>query len=85
MQHFFKMYIGYTQLQPDACMRGTGTLHPSTIILDYIYGLAGYQRWGTGQEIKELMQQCFTESYKSIPIPPAPGNQQINGLSILGP
>ena len=37
-----------------------------------MYGVAGYQRWGSGQEIKEVMQQRFTESYASIPIPPAP-------------
>lgn len=53
-------------------MRGTGTPRPSTIVLDYMYGAAAYRRWGRGQEIKDLMQQRFTESYKSIPIPPAP-------------
>ena len=37
-----------------------------------MYGVAGYRRWGIGQEIKELMQQRFMESYESIPIPPAP-------------
>ena len=72
MQHFKTTYIGNTQPQPDACIRGTGTPRPSTIILDYMYGVAGYRRWGSGQEIKELMQQRFAESYESIPIPPAP-------------
>ena len=58
--------------QVDACMRGTGTPRPSTIILDYMYGVAAYRRWGSGQEIKELMQQRFTECYEPIPLPPSP-------------
>ena len=58
--------------QLDACITGTGTPRPSTIILDYMYGVAAYRRWGSGQEIKELMQERFTECYESIPMPPAP-------------
>jgi hypothetical protein len=58
--------------QYDARIIGTGTPRPSTIILDYMYGVAAYRRWGSGQEIKKLMQQRFTESFKAIPIPPAP-------------
>ena len=71
LQHFERMTPGLTALpQVDACMRGTGTPRPSTIILDYMYGVAAYRRWGSGQEIKELMQQRFTECYESIPLPP---------------
>jgi hypothetical protein len=36
-----------------------------------MYGVAAYRHWGGGQDIKEMMQHCFTEHYKSIPIPPA--------------
>jgi hypothetical protein len=73
LQHFeLRLSLLETIPQFDACMRGTGTPHPSTIILDYMYGVAAYRRWGSGQEIKKLMQQRFTESYKAIPIPPAP-------------
>ena len=73
LQHF-EMIISLLPTIPqfDACMRGTGTPRPSTIILDYMYGVAAYRRWGSGQEIKELMRQRFTECYESIPRPPAP-------------
>ncbi|KAI0289893.1 hypothetical protein B0F90DRAFT_1791095 [Multifurca ochricompacta] len=57
--------------QYDACMAGTGILPPSTVILDFMYGVAAYRRWGSGQDIKEVMKQRFAECYKSIPIPPA--------------
>ena len=57
--------------QFDACIAGTGISPPSTVILDFMYGIAAYQRWGSGQDIKEVMQQRFAEHYKSIPIPPA--------------
>ncbi|EDQ99804.1 uncharacterized protein LACBIDRAFT_334685 [Laccaria bicolor S238N-H82] len=70
LQHFEAM-TSYLQSIPqfDADMRGTGTPRPSTIILDYMYGVAAYRRWGGGQEIKEVMQQRFMERYESIPIP----------------
>ncbi|EDR02529.1 uncharacterized protein LACBIDRAFT_332334 [Laccaria bicolor S238N-H82] len=80
LQHF-EVYTNYHVPTPqfDACMSGTGTPRPSTIILDYMYGVAGYKRWGTGQEIKNLMQQRFTESYEPIPIPPAPPHTSDDG------
>ena len=86
LQHF-QMYMDYSspRSQFDACTRGTGTPRPSTIILDYVYGVAGYQRWGSGQEIKELMQQRFTESYASIPIPPAPPHTSDDGDIDMSP
>ncbi|KAF8336220.1 hypothetical protein F5887DRAFT_1247630 [Amanita rubescens] len=58
-------------LQRDARITGTGTSLPSTVILDYMYGVAAYRRWGSGQDIEEVMEQRFAEHYKSIPIPPA--------------
>jgi hypothetical protein len=57
--------------QYDARITGTGISPPSTVILDFTYGVAAYRRWGGGQEIKEVMQQRFAGCYKSIPIPPA--------------
>jgi hypothetical protein len=57
--------------QCDACMAGTGISPPSTVVLDFMYGVAAYRRWGSGQDIKEVMQQRFAEHYESIPIPPA--------------
>ena len=70
LQHFEMMSsLSLLQTIPhyDAYMRGTGTPRPSTIILDYMYGVAAYRRWGSGQEIKEIMERRFTECYKSIP------------------
>ncbi|KAF8325684.1 hypothetical protein F5887DRAFT_1065316 [Amanita rubescens] len=65
--------IGFNPIrQYDARITGTGTSLPSTVILDYIYGVAAYQRWGSGRDIEEVMVQRFAEYYKSIPIPPAP-------------
>ncbi|KAF8347149.1 hypothetical protein F5887DRAFT_1131423 [Amanita rubescens] len=58
--------------QYDALIIGTGTSLPSTVILDYMYGVAAYRCWGSGQDIEEVMEQRFAEHYKSIPIPPAP-------------
>ena len=57
--------------QSDARIAGTGISPPSTVVLDFLYGVAAYRRWGSGQDIKEIMQHHFTEHYKSIPIPPA--------------
>ncbi|KAK2460178.1 hypothetical protein APHAL10511_007857 [Amanita phalloides] len=54
-------------LQHDACISP-----PSTVILDFMYGVAAYQCWGSGQDIKEVMQQCFAKHYKSITILPSP-------------
>ena len=59
-------------LQWDARMAGTGIPPPSTLILDFTYGISAYLRWGSGQDIEEVMWHRFIESYESIPIPPAP-------------
>ena len=59
-------------LQWDAHMAGTGIPPPSTLILDFMYGIAAYLRWGSGQDIEEVMRHRFTESYESISIPPVP-------------
>ncbi len=62
----------YPLLQGDARITGTGTSLPSTVILDYMYGVAAYRRWAGGPDIEQVMEQHFAEHYKSIPIPPAP-------------
>ena len=33
-------------------------------MLDYMYGVTAYRRWGSGQGIKEVMKQYFVEHYK---------------------
>jgi hypothetical protein len=68
--------------QYDALIAGTGISPPSTVILDYMYGVAAYRRWGSGQDIEEVMQQRFLERYESIPIPPAsPHSSDSDGSS----
>jgi hypothetical protein len=57
--------------QCDARIAGTGISPPSTVVLDFLYGVAAYRRWRSGQNIEEVVQHRFTEHYKSIPIPPA--------------
>ncbi|EKM77811.1 hypothetical protein AGABI1DRAFT_42982 [Agaricus bisporus var. burnettii JB137-S8] len=58
--------------QYDAHISRTATSPPSPLILDFMYGVAAYQRWGSGEDIKDVMQQHYTEHYKPIPVPPAP-------------
>jgi len=58
--------------QCDARIAGTGISPPSTVILDFMYGVAAYRCWGSGQDIEQVMQQRFAEHYRDIPIPPAP-------------
>lgn len=58
--------------QCDARIAGTGTSLPSTVILDFMYGVAAYRRWGSGQDIKEVMERRFAERYESVPITPTP-------------
>src|SRR5258708_6456646 len=58
-------------LQWDADMAGMGIPPPSTVILDFMYGVATYQCWGGGQDINQVMQKCHDTHYESILIPPA--------------
>ncbi|KDQ56787.1 hypothetical protein JAAARDRAFT_301400 [Jaapia argillacea MUCL 33604] len=58
----------------DACIAGTGNLPPPAILLDYMYGVAAYRRWGCGEHIKELMERRFTERYGTLPAPPVSGS-----------
>ena len=41
-------------------------------MLDFMYGLAAYHRWHSGEDIEKVMQDYFDKQYKSIPLPPAP-------------
>lgn len=66
--------------QNDARMigRASDRSPPSTLILDFMYGVAAYRCWGSGQDIKEVMLTRFAESYESIPIPPTPPHASEN-------
>jgi hypothetical protein len=55
----------------DARFTGADILPPPSILLDYMYGVAAYKRWGGGQVIDRAMQQRFAEHHQNIPIPPA--------------
>jgi hypothetical protein len=63
--------IGYPLHQHDAPIAGTGVSPPPEVLLDFMYGVAAYRRWGSGHDISEVMQHRSTECHKSIPIPPA--------------
>jgi hypothetical protein len=57
--------------QYDARIASSGILLPHSVLLDFMYGVAAYRRWGGGQDINEVMQHRYTECYGSIPIPSA--------------
>ena len=49
---------------------------PSEVILDYMYGVAAYNLWKSGQdgdESHEIMEEYYTAHYQTLPIPdPSP-------------
>ena len=56
----------------DANFRGESNLQnlrPPSILLDYMYGIAAYKHWKT-DDSHAMVNQYFTDNYKSIPIPP---------------
>jgi hypothetical protein len=53
----------------DALFQGAGTSLPPAIILDYMYGVATYHRWGNKQS-HSVVDNYFIEHYKDIPAPP---------------
>lgn len=57
--------------QFDARITSTGISPSPNILLDFMYGVAAYKRWGAGQEIKDVMLGRFTNHYGCIPQPPA--------------
>jgi hypothetical protein len=55
--------------------QGTGNSLPPDIILDYMYGVAAYKRWRSGQdgpEVHGAMEIYRVAHYVDIPIPPRP-------------
>lgn len=41
---------------------------PPAILLDFMYGVAAYKRWGTGLEMRRMIHDKFMEEYQSIPV-----------------
>ena len=57
--------------QRDARIAGTGISLPPNVLLDFMYGVAAYRRWGGGGggEVHTMMQQRFDDRYRSNSIP----------------
>jgi hypothetical protein len=57
----------------EALFQGEGVPLPSTIILDYVYGIAAYKAWRSkrGEGFNRMMAYR-NEHYAEIPPPPAP-------------
>ncbi|KAK0495721.1 hypothetical protein EDD18DRAFT_1287147 [Armillaria luteobubalina] len=53
--------------QCDAHITGSGNPPVSTIILDYVYGVAAFKRWAGGPGVEKMMKARFEALYKSIP------------------
>ncbi|KAH9965207.1 hypothetical protein BC827DRAFT_1382322 [Russula dissimulans] len=58
----------------DALFRGKGGLLPSTVILDYVYGVAAYQSWQSNRgDVSNVMKAYRDKHYAQItPLPPPP-------------
>lgn len=65
----------YTSLYPipqrDAVMTPRTPPPHSTLILDFMYGVATYRRWGGGPNVNQVMEKRFTKDYKGV-LAPAP-------------
>jgi len=58
-------------LNVDALFEGTGVPLPSTIILDYIYGITAYKAWGSKRgDGFDQMKGYFDKHYAEITPPP---------------
>jgi hypothetical protein len=53
----------------DADFHDTGVPLPPAVILDYMYGVAAYKRWGTMQG-RSVVESYYLEHYAQIPAPP---------------
>jgi hypothetical protein len=53
----------------DAFFPRTNVSLPPAVILDYMYGVAAYKRWGTMQG-RSVVESYYLEHYAQIPVPP---------------
>ena len=52
----------------DALFQGDGVMLPSTVILDYVYGVAAYKTWHSNREgVPIIMNEYRKENYAKIP------------------
>ena len=54
----------------DALFQGEGVPLPSTVILDYIYGIAAYKAWHSKRGDGSNQMKAYNEHYARIPPPP---------------
>ena len=54
----------------DALFQGEGVPLPSTVILDYIYGIAAYKAWRSKRGDGFNQMKAYNEHYAQIPPPP---------------
>ena len=59
-------------LQVDAVFRGTKPpeSQPPAIILDFLYGVASYALWKSGNDVHAVLKKYRQDHYASIPTPP---------------
>jgi hypothetical protein len=70
----------------DASFQGDGVPLPSTVILDYIYGIAAYNAWRSNRgDGFNRMTAYRNEHYAKIPPPPAPPDDTYDTDVTSGP
>jgi hypothetical protein len=69
-------------LSVDANFQGTDDTTPPFVLLNFIYGVAAYQRWQSCPGIS-IIEKYFNDHYKKIPVPPprAPSSERENSFS----
>ncbi len=68
-------------LSVDANFQGTDDTTPPIVLLNFIYGVAAYQRWQSPPGIG-IIEKYFKDHYKGIPVPPprAPSSEGENSF-----
>ena len=51
----------------DVLFQGDRVMLPSTVILDYVYGVAAYKTWHSNREVPIVMNEYCKENYAQIP------------------
>ncbi|KAK0502306.1 Fungalysin metallopeptidase-domain-containing protein [Armillaria luteobubalina] len=72
LQHIQPPQGRYPVAQHDARITDSGNPPVSTIILDYVYGVAALKRWSRGPDVEKMMRERFEAVYESIPPRPRP-------------
>jgi hypothetical protein len=45
---------------------------PPAVIVDYMYGVAAYNRWSSRRDVDDVMESYRAKHYAHIPVPPLP-------------